>query len=581
MSATNARVIFETVKQVLEPSFDPSYLLQYLIQIQAEFSCIPQAAIRTLHEELHISPVQIKSVVSFYSFLTLEYQGKFRVLFSDNITDRLAGNQQLFDQLTHSVNHADVTIEFTSCSGLCDQGPGLLVNGLAISRLDSNRISEIATLINSETPLSDWPVHLFNITDNIQRSDMQLNVRAGNGIELSRALDLGAKKVLQVLQDSGLRGRGGAGFETAKKWNLCKQSKENERFVVCNADEGEPGTFKDRVLLNSSAHSVIEGMTVCAYVIGAQKGFIYLRGEYLYLLESLNKVIKQRRELGLLGNNIHGKKHFKFDIEIHLGAGAYICGEESALIESLEGKRGIPRIRPPFPVTEGYKNKPTVVNNVETFWSVSRIMSKGANWFKQSGTEKSTGTRLLSISGDCASPGIFEYPFGISLKQILSDCGGGDAQAVQMAGAAGTLVLAKDFNRTMSFEDLATGGSFMVIGPHRNLMDLLQNFADFFKHESCGFCTPCRVGTSQIADIIRRFNDGQGSYADLNHLQEISLTMLQSSFCGLGCSAPAVLMNMLEDSPELFENLMSDDPVNPSFDLDKAVIEFKTITKSA
>ncbi|MCK4709378.1 MAG: NADP oxidoreductase, partial [Gammaproteobacteria bacterium] len=337
---------------------------------------------------------------------------------------------------------------------------------------------------------------------------------------------------------SGLRGRGGAGFETAKKWRYCRESKDAERYVVCNADEGEPGTFKDRILLTSSAHSVIEGMTVCAYVIGAQKGFIYLRGEYLYLLEHLKEVLIQRRQSGLLGQQIKGKKNFNFDIEIHLGAGAYICGEESALIESLEGKRGIPRIRPPFPVNEGYKNKPTVVNNVETFWSVSRILLKGADWFKQAGTEESTGTRLLSISGDCARPGIYEYPFGITLNKILTDCGGSEAQAVQMAGAAGTMVLAKDFDRKMSFEDLSTGGSFMVIGPQRNLMDVLQNFADFFKHESCGFCTPCRVGTVQIADIIQRFSKGQGCHADIAHLQEVSKLMMISSFCGLGCSAP-------------------------------------------
>lgn len=578
MSALQTRVIVETVKQFLQPLSDPSRLLQYLIQIQAKYNFIPAPAIQTLHEELHLSRVQIESVISFYSFLSVNFQGKYRVLFSDNITDRMAGSQQFAEQLSQAIKDADASIDLTSCSGLCDQGPGLLVNGLAISRLDTGRVDEVAALINNETALSEWPDYLFQITDNIQRSDIQLNLIVGNGLGIRRATDLGAKNVLQLIQESGLRGRGGAGFETAKKWHYCRDSPATERYVVCNADEGEPGTFKDRVLLNSSAHSVIEGMTVCAYVIGAQKGLIYLRGEYLYLLNPLNEVLKQRRESGLLGQHITGNKHFNFDIEIHLGAGAYICGEESALLESLEGKRGIPRIRPPFPVNAGYKSKPTVVNNVETFWSVSRIMSQGADWFRQAGTDKSTGTRLLSISGDCERPGIYEYPFGVSLSQILNDCGGTGAQAVQMAGAAGTLVLASDFERTMSFEDLSTGGSFMVIGQQRNLIDLLENFAEFFQHESCGFCTPCRVGTVQLAAIIKRFSKGQGCHADLRHLKEVSRLMQRSSFCGLGCSAPTAFMDAITNCPQMFENRMKDEAENPLFDLDKATVEFKRIT---
>jgi len=579
MSVTNAPAIEKWVKQLVKPLSDPNQLLQYLILIQSRYCYIPSTAIHTLQQKLDLPLAHIRSVISFYSFLSIDYQGKYRILFSDNITDRFAGNQALFAQLMDGIKGADATMSFTSCTGMSDQGPAMLVNGMAVNRLDSQRVTEIASLIRQHKPTCEWPQTFFTIENNIRRNDIQLNVQAGDGTELGYALDLGAKNVLQVLQDSGLRGRGGAGFSTAKKWDYCKQSKADERIVVCNADEGEPGTFKDRVLLNSSAHSVIEGMTICAYAIGANKGFIYLRGEYLFLLDHLNKVLQQRREAGLLGQKIKGENNFEFDIQIHLGAGSYVCGEESALIESLEGKRGIPRIRPPFPVNKGYDNKPTVVNNVETFWSVSRILLKGSEWFKQAGTEQSAGTRLLSISGDCEKPGIYEYPFGITVRQILQDCGASDAQAVQMAGAAGTTVLARDFNRCMSFEDLATGGSFMVIGAQRNLMEMLGNFADFFKHESCGFCTPCRVGTTIIADIIQRFCKGNGCRNDLAQLEETSQLMLVSSFCGLGCSAPTAFLNALEDNPELFNSLMSTDSDDPVFDLEEAVSDFKKITE--
>jgi [NiFe] hydrogenase diaphorase moiety large subunit len=349
--------------------------------------------------------------------------------------------------------------------------------------------------------------------------------------------------------------------------------------VVCNADEGEPGTFKDRVLLDLYTDAVIEGMTICARVIGATRGFIYLRGEYRFLLDKINTALDARRQQGLLGQNILGHEDFNFDIDIHLGAGAYICGEESALIESLEGKRGTPRVRPPFPVQQGYMNKPTVVNNVETFFSVNYIAANGAASFNKVGTDQSMGTRLLSISGDCEVPGIYEYPFGVSLNQILQDCGGEHAQAVQMAGAAGHLVLAKDFDRVMSFEDLATGGSFMVIGPERNLLQVLDNFARFFEHESCGFCTPCRVGTRLVAEIIDGFSRGQGSQGSFNQLGAINDLMTHSCFCGLGCSAPTVFIDAMRDCRPLFESQMQAGD-NPVFDLEGAVTEFDDMVNS-
>ena len=267
--------------------------------------------------------------------------------------------------------------------------------------------------------------------------------------------------MLVEVKASGLRGRGGAGFATGLKWEACRNAQGKAHYVVCNADEGEPGTFKDRVLLTSYADLVFEGMTLCALAVGAQQGFLYLRGEYRYLLDHLNAVLERRREKNMLGKNILGQAGFDFDIEIHLGAGAYICGEESALIESLEGKRGTPRNRPPFPVTHGYLDQPTVVNNVETFCCRAAIAHRRGS-LRAIGTAKSTGSKLISVSGDCARPGIYEYPFGVTVREMLEDCGAVNTQAVQVSGPSGICVGEKEFHRKLAFEDMPTAGAFMV-----------------------------------------------------------------------------------------------------------------------
>lgn len=552
---------------------DASLLLQRLIQIQDRYSCVPEHAIECLQHKLNINKNDIHAVISFYSFLSFEYLGEYHVLFSDNITDRMAGNRALHDQLQLALQETSYTVGFTSCTGLCDQGPGLLVNGVAINRINEQRIAQIAQLMLEHRPVSEWPAEFFNIENNIRRRDRQLSISPDPGESLRKLLQKDNDWLHQTLDESGLRGRGGAGFNTATKWSLCQQVTVGEHYVVCNADEGEPGTFKDRVLLNTDAHSVIEGMTLCARYINAQRGFIYLRAEYRYLVPSLEEVLHQRRNDGLLGDRILGQEGFNFDIDIHLGAGAYICGEESALIESLEGRRGIPRIRPPFPVESGYRNQPTVVNNVETFWSVTRIVLKGSEWFTQSGTPQSRGTRLLSISGDCQLPGIYEYPFATSITEILQDCGGQQAQAVQISGAAGNLVLSKDFNRQLSFEDLPSGGSFMVIGPERDLMDVAETFSVFFKHESCGFCTPCRVGTALLVDSISNFRKGMATRGNIQQLRQLLELMTVSSFCGLGCSAPTFYLDLLKNAPQVFENLIRPEQENAQFDLEAALTE--------
>ena len=461
---------------------------------------------------------------------------------------------------------------------MSDQGPGLLVNGQAIASLDEQKTENISKLISQQIPLDQWPEELFRIDDNIKKRDLLLSGDFKNGSALQALKDSSSDALLERIKTAGLRGRGGAGFPTASKWDFCRQSQADQRYVICNADEGEPGTFKDRVLLNSFADIVIEGMTLCAGIIKASQGFIYLRGEYRYLVPKLQNILQQRRDDGLLGQNILGIDGFNFDIDIHLGAGAYICGEESALIESLEGKRGVPRKRPPFPVSNGYCDKPTVVNNVETFMAAARIAEHSADWFHAAGTEQSAGTKILSISGDCTHPGIYEYAFGTSLTQILQDCGATDTQAVQVAGAAGNLYKPEEFDRQLSFEDVATAGSFMVLDNSRDLVAMIQNFSDFFVHESCGFCTPCRVGTSLIKDLVIKLANGHATPYDLEEMKKIGALMKTSSHCGLGATAPNALLDLINKFPDLLQDKLAHTDYEPAFDLDAALQEARDIT---
>lgn len=565
-------------------------LLQYLCQIQHQLNCIPAAAINQLAGALDISAAEVRGVIEFYAFLHEQPRGQYDILFSDNITDQMLGSRNLLAQLCKRLDTEPgipredlrVTIDTTSCTGICEQGPALLVNGLVVSRLDNSRIEQIADLIESEVDATEWPQAFFLVEDNIHRRDQLLSKQTADltpdGSALRALLQHDAATLLETIEASGLQGRGGAGFSAGKKWRRSKQTEADCRYVVCNADEGEPGTFKDRVLLNSYADSMFEGMTLCAGIIHAQQGYLYLRGEYRYLLESLQQVLQRRRDNKLLGRNILGKQGFDFDIDIHLGAGAYICGEESSLIESLEGKRGIPRKRPPFPATDGYLHKPTVINNVETFIAAAKIAVLGADWFRSSGTADSPGTKLLSISGDCKRPGTYEYPFGVTIRQILDDCGAENTQAVQIAGAAGTTLPITEIDRCIAFEDIATAGSFMVFNNDRDLFGIVQNFTHFFAHESCGLCTPCRVGGELLKDLVDKLVNGHATRHDIGEIKTIGALMQTASHCGLGSTAPNPILDLLKHFPQLVEKKLAHSNYEPAFDLDAALQEARDIT---
>jgi [NiFe] hydrogenase diaphorase moiety large subunit len=432
-------------------------------------------------------------------------------------------------------------------------------------------------------PLGIWPAEFFRADNNIRCTDVLLNDHLKPGEAIAAALARGRDDMLEQVKLANLRGRGGAGFKTGLKWELCRDAPgngaESAHYVVCNADEGEPGTFKDRVLLTSYADHVFEGMTLCAYTIGAKRGFLYLRGEYRYLLEPLNAALERRRALGLLGKAILGTAGFDFDIEIHLGAGAYVCGEESALIESLEGKRGTPRNRPPFPVTSGYLNQPTVVNNVETLMMTCLIARRGGAWHAGIGTLQSAGTKLLSISGDCVRPGIYEYPFGITVAEVLADCGATDVQAVQVSGAAGVCIAPEEFGRMIAFEDIPTAGSFMVFNRNRDMFEVARNFTHFFAHESCGFCTPCRVGTSLLANTMDKLADGKGSPYDFEEIKQLNNHLLKLSHCGLGHSACNPVLETIAKFRPAYERRLLLRNFVPAFDLDASLATARRLAR--
>lgn len=562
------------------------HLLQMLREAQEHYGYIHSSAVDYMAQQLKLTRSHIEGVASFYSLLYLQPQGDYRVLFSDNITDRMLGNVSLMESMCNALQvkagkiseDGLVSIDTTSCTGMCDQGPAILVNNIAINHLSQARVAAICELIRERVPLSDWPPAFFDITDNIRKKDILLGSDFKSGSALTKALQRSPLQMLQEVKTSRLRGRGGAGFSTGSKWEFCRSASGEAHYVVCNADEGEPGTFKDRVLLTSYADMVFEGMTICAHVIGAKKGFLYLRGEYRYLLEHLQTVLDRRRQQSLLGNKILGEPDFDFDIEIHLGAGAYICGEESALIESLEGKRGTPRNRPPFPVTSGYLNEPTVVNNVETFASISLIGLHGGAWYAAIGTDTSSGTKILSVSGDCARPGLYEYPFGVTVAQVLADCGAENTQAVQISGPSGICIAAGEFERRISFDDLPTAGAFMVFDTRRDMFEVARNFVHFFKHESCGFCTPCRVGTSLLANMMDKLAQGHGSPYDFAEIEKLNTLLLSTSHCGLGHSACNPVLDTIAKFRPAYDRHLTHKTFVPAFDLDHALSEARQMT---
>lgn len=380
-----------------------------------------------------------------------------------------------------------------------------------------------------------------------QRTGPVLFSKYNRGDAIKKALEIGRENVLFEMKSSKLKGRGGAGFPTSTKWMLTAAARADEKFLVCNADEGEPGTFKDRVLLTEYPELVFDGMVVGGYTVGAKEGIVYLRGEYEYMKKFLEDYLEQMRNDNLLGKQILGVTDFNYDIKIRMGAGAYVCGEETALIESLEGHRGEARNRPPYPVNTGFNGRPTSVNNVETLAAAAHIVVKGGDWYAKVGTDKSSGSKLFSISGDCNKPGVYELPWGTKISELLKLVDASDTKAVQVGGASGICVPASQFDRTLAYEDIATGGSVMVFNKNRDMLKILKNFMEFFVEESCGQCTPCRIGNVKLLEGVEMIEKGEFTFEYINKLKELGASMQIASKCGLGQSSPNSFISILDN----------------------------------
>jgi NADH:ubiquinone oxidoreductase subunit F (NADH-binding) len=365
------------------------------------------------------------------------------------------------------------------------------------------------------------------------------------------------EEVIKEIKDSGQRGRGGAGFSTGLKWELARKNQSDVKYVVCNADEGDPGAFMDRSVLEGDPHSVLEAMAICGYSIGASNGLIYIRAEYPLAIERLKIAIRQAREYGLLGNDIFGTG-FNFDITLRYGAGAFVCGEETALIHSMEGLRGEPTIKPPFPAESGFRNKPTNVNNVETFAAIPAIILKGAKWFSSIGTEKSKGTKVFALAGKINNVGLIEVPMGTTLREVIFEIGGGirngkKFKGIQTGGPSGGCLSEKHLDTPIDFDNLIEAGSIMgsgamiVLDEDDCMVSMAKFFLDFTVEESCGKCAPCRVGNKRLHELLGQICEGKGTLADLDRLKNMSLVIKDTSLCGLGQTSPNPVLSMLDN----------------------------------
>ena len=363
------------------------------------------------------------------------------------------------------------------------------------------------------------------------------------------------EETLDIIKRSGLRGRGGAGFSVGKKWELARNAAGSPKYLTCNADEGDPGAFMNRRVLESDPHSVLEGMIIAGYVIGAERGYIYCRAEYPVAVKNLNIAIKQAREFGFLGQNIFGSE-FSFDLEVRQGAGAFVCGEETALIASIEGKRGEPRPRPPFPAVSGLWGKPTNNNNVESYANIPQVLLRGPEWFSSMGTEKSKGTKTFALAGDLKHTGLIEVPLGITLREIVYEVGGGikndkGFKAIQTGGPMGGCLPAEYLDLRVDYESLSGAGSMMgsgglvVMDEDTCMVDIARYFMDFTQDESCGKCNPCRIGTRRLLEILTRICEGKGQTGDIERLEELSKNIMATSLCGLGQGAPTPVLSTL------------------------------------
>jgi [NiFe] hydrogenase diaphorase moiety large subunit len=573
---------------------DRTRLLDMLWAVQRGCGHIPDEAVEVLARGLNLSPHDVRETASFYHFFHARPTGRHRLYLCDSVTARMSGHAEVTQALERETGEvfgqpragSEFSLFHTACIGLSDQEPALLVDDVVFTRLKPGKVADLVAQLRAGRSPAEIANPAALPADEVAYVDalVESNVRTrgpvffrgltDHGATLRRALAQHPEQILDTVDASNLRGRGGAGFRTGLKWRLCRDAVGATKYLICNADEGEPGTFKDRVLLTRSPRDVFVGMVIAAWAIGCRSGICYLRAEYVYLLPYLERQLQNLRDEGLLGRAIGGREGFDFDIRIQLGAGAYICGDESALIESCEGKRGTPRVKPPFPVHQGLLGQPTCVNNVETFACITRIVEEGAAWFRALGTADSSGTRLLSVSGDCAKPGIYEVEWGVTLGEVLKMVGARDAMAVQVSGPSGECVSVRDESqRRIAYEDLSCNGAFTVFDHRRDLLGIVRDFMAFFVDESCGICVPCRVGNVELQRKVERVIAGRACARDLDEMVEWGALMRKTSRCGLGTTSPKPILTTLQKFRPIYDARLvkASGPLLPSFDLDAAL----------
>jgi NADH:ubiquinone oxidoreductase subunit F (NADH-binding)/NADH:ubiquinone oxidoreductase subunit E len=547
---------------------NPEALLEILSELQEQKDKLEASAITDIGRSVGLPPANVYGMASFYSMLNLKEKAENVIRVCDGPVCWLCGvgeSRQAFEQAFSK--NPDWKIRRTSCLGLCDRAPAILVNEQQAGPVLPESATGIASgwrgqsIDYSQARKGELRVMMAN-AGIINPDSLTSAIEHGAYRALNNALRLNPEVVISQVEASGLSGRGGAGFPVGRKWRFVAQAKRTPKYIVCNADESEPLIFKDRVLIDTNPQQILEGIAVAGYACSAQEAFIYIRGEYVSQAERLKHAILEAEHAGWLGDHIQGSE-FSFHIHVHLGAGAYICGEETALIESLEGKRGEPRTRPPYPPTYGYHGLPTLVNNVESYAAVPAIILNGADWYRSLSAATISGTKLYMLLGHINRPGLFEAPFGLTLRQIIEEYGGGMREGSTFnfaltGGAAGTIVSEALLDIPIDYASGAKGislgaGAFLVCDQRVSPLAFLREILHFFAVESCGKCTPCRVGTYRAYEILTRMAMGEGKPGDVDELYALAEVMFDSSFCGLGQSVPIPMRTALSQFNQVFK----------------------------
>ena len=563
-----------------------SALVPMALYAQDVFGFVSDDLILEIAKRLGLSSLHVNETLAYYSMIRRKPAGKYHVQVCTNVSCMLRGGNELYDfvqkklEIGNKQTTADgmFSLEEVECIGACTGAPAMQVNYDFYENLTERSTDDLLDALDKGArPARSVPasgsVHerhpaevsvisrLFGVPES-HKLDVYLQRDGYKGLE--RALkEFTPEQVIEEVKKSNLRGRGGAGFPTGVKWSFVPKESAKPKYILCNADESEPGTCKDRPLMEMAPHQLIEGMVIAGRAVGAHHGYIYIRGEYRYVLEIMDAAIAEAYSRGYLGKNIMGSG-FDFDLATHTGAGAYECGEESALMESLEGKRGYPRIRPPFPAVVGLYGSPTVINNVETLSAIPAILHRGSEWYSGLGSAKNGGTRLFCISGHVNRPGIYELPMGFNLKRMIEEVAGGipggrKLKAVIPGGSSCPLLNAEEIDLPMDFDSLAKAGSMLgsggliVIDESTCMVDLARRIMHFYAHESCGWCIPCREGTDWLRKMLDRFHSGGGRREDIALIGELSKNMLGRTFCPLGDAAALPTISIVKKWPHEFE----------------------------